>query len=306
MAIATGAALAGIGKGIVAGGGKLLGAKGLGGLLGKGGALLGKLSGTSVAGASGSGLSGLMSGVGSLAQGAFPLLGPVSGILGGISAKNKAKAEERRRDRLMNQLRSMYDVNYAEGEQIDMDPFRRAEGGLMQQSADAIEMLAEGDQRGLQGGVQKVVEGTGTGLAAIEQGASNVIQGREARVRQGEFERMQRMAGLLGGEITGSQLKQRDMENLRGQRFQSGLMGAANLFAPGRMMGGNPNYYNSMMGPGMSQGSPFSSGFLTPGFNPSGSMFSGVGSGLSSSATQLMGGAPFSNQMITGSFGGNP
>jgi len=304
MAIATGAALAGIGKGIVAGGGKLLGAKGLGGLLGKGGALLGKLSGKSVAGASGSGLSGLMSGVGSLAQGALPFLGPVSGILGGISAKNKAKAEERRRDRLMNQLRSMYDVNYAEGEQIDMDPFRRAEGGLMQQSADAIEMLAEGDQRGLQGGVQKVVEGTGTGLAAIEQGASNVIQGREARVRQGEFERMQRMAGLLGGEITGSQLKQRDMENLRGQRFQSGLMGAANLFAPA--MGSNPNFYNSMMGQGMGQRSSFSPSFLTPGFNPSGSMFSGVGSGLSSSATQLMGGAPFSNQMITGSFGGNP
>lgn len=262
MAIATGAALAAGGKALLAGGGKLLGAKGLGGLLGKGGMALGKLSGAKVAGATGGGLGGLMSGVGSVVQGALPFMGPAMGILGGISKKNKMKAEQRRIDRMMGQLKSMYDVNYAEEEQVDMDPFRRAEGGLMQQTADVIELLAEGDQRGLQSGVQKTIEGAGAGLSTIEQAAVNAIRGRDARVRQGEFDRMQRMAGLLGGEITGAQKKLADLDQQRAQSFQSGLQATANLF--GRSQQGNPNYYSSQL-PAGGAGMP---GGYTPPFNP--------------------------------------
>lgn len=163
-----------------------------------------------------------------LGVGAAAALG---GSIGSFTQANKAKKQQRQAEiaanRAIERARREMNVNYYDELAIAKRPYELESEQLRQQSADALQRFAEGDQRGLGAGVGRVqagmIDSVQAQRAAMEQDIRRI---EEKRLGQDINLQNQRI-GLDQMEATGAQLAAREAEYRRQQAIQQGVGGLA-------------------------------------------------------------------------------
>jgi hypothetical protein len=155
----------------------------------------------------------------------------VGGSASSFAQASKAKKQEREAqlaaDRAIGNVRKELGVNYYDELAIAKEPYRLQSEQLRQQSADALQRLADGDQRGIGAGVGKVQAGliasTQEQRAAMEQDIRRINEMRLAQDINLQAERIR----LEKDEARGAQLAAREADYRRSQAIQQGITGLA-------------------------------------------------------------------------------
>jgi hypothetical protein len=167
----------------------------------------------------------------------------VGGSVGSFAQASKAKKDQQRAEReatkAIDRARSELGVNYYDELAIAKQPYELAREQLAQQSADAMNYLAEGDPRGLGAGVGRVQANT---LSAIQKQRADMeseIQRIEQLRSAQEIKLQEERVDMDIEEAKGAQIAAREAEYRRQQAIQQGVagvvdagMGAIESFAP--------------------------------------------------------------------------
>ena len=167
----------------------------------------------------------------------------VGGSVGSFAQASKAKKDQQRAEaeatKAINRARGELGVNYYDELAIAKRPYELAREQLAQQSADAMNYLAEGDPRGLGAGVGRVQAATTANIQQQRASMDQDIQ-RIEQLRLGQDINLQTQRVEMDiEEAKGAQIAAREAEYRRQQAIEQGVagvvdagMGAIESFAP--------------------------------------------------------------------------
>lgn len=153
------------------------------------------------------------------------VLGAGFSIFQGIQAKKEAKRAERRaQERVLKAEREISKVE-TEGIQVPLEAYEIQTQSIMAAQEAALQGMRESGQRALQGGVQRLQQGTTAAFEQQRQGMAKDIYGRDVMIAKEKIDDSKSLASINLKAAEGETAKAQDLNQMGAMQITSGVTG---------------------------------------------------------------------------------